>query len=596
LSADKSTKKVINNLNYGFMKRILLLICSMTSGIGVSLSQVETTSYGVSAGTLGIYSSYYGFEAGFWSAAEDYDNVALGHNAFRQGHGDQNVAVGSGALLFGGDKCTAIGYGALYQNQGDAAADGGIYNTAIGIDALFYNLTGDRNTGTGSCALQFNQGNENTATGAYALRDNSDGSYNVANGAYSLNNNSSGTQNTAVGNVSLFSNTTGNYNTASGGNSLYSNISGQMNTASGYYSLYSNSTGHFNTSAGGYALSDNISASYNTATGYYALKKNNLGAFNTADGYSALTNNTTGSYNAAGGSMALNKVASGSYNTGFGYRAGQSTDVHLDNTTAIGYLATPTASHQVRIGNTSVTSIGGYQNWTNLSDGRFKKDIREDVSGLAFINELRPVSYTVDKIGLNRFLHITDSSASSADAKNIQQRQTGFIAQDVEAIVKKSGYVFSGVDAPDNENDPYGIRYAEFVVPLVKAVQELTGRLEAQQQQITEQQTEIQSLRRELGSKSGTAFSANTTAALLQNNPNPFDAETGIQMTLPEDVGYATIMIYNLEGKQLKTIQVAERGNVRLMVSANELAAGMYLYSLIADGKVVDTKRMVLTK
>jgi len=67
-------------------------------------------------------------------------------------------------------------------------------------------------------------------------------------------------------------------------------------------------------------------------------------------------------------------------------------------------------------------------------------------------------------------------------------------------------------------------------------------------------------------------------------------------MTLPEHVGYATVMIYNLEGKQLKAIQVPDRGDVEVKISASELSAGMYLYSLIADGKVVDTKRMVLTR
>ena len=95
--------------------------------------------------------------------------------------------------------------------------------------------------------------------------------------------------------------------------------------------------------------------------------------------------------------MALHKVASGSHNSGLGYRAGPATDAHLENTTAIGYLAVPTASNQVRIGNTSVTSIGGQVEWTAFSDGRFKKDIKEDVSGLEFIKELRPVSYTVIK-------------------------------------------------------------------------------------------------------------------------------------------------------------------------------------------------------
>ena len=52
---------------------------------------------------------------------------------------------------------------------------------------------------------------------------------------------------------------------------------------------------------------------------------------------------------------------------------------------------------------------GGQVSWT-FSDGRFKKDIKEDVSGLRFIKQLRPVSYVVDKTAVNKFLHIADSS------------------------------------------------------------------------------------------------------------------------------------------------------------------------------------------
>jgi len=85
-------------------------------------------------------------------------------------------------------------------------------------------------------------------------------------------------------------------------------------------------------------------------------------------------------------------------------------------------------------------------------------------------------------------------------------------------------------------------------------------------------------------------------AALFQNNPNPFNAATEIKMTIPENVGFATVMIYNLEGKQMKNIQVRDRGEVSVKISGSELSAGMYLYALIADGKVVDTKRMILTQ
>ena len=60
--------------------------------------------------------------------------------------------------------------------------------------------------------------------------------------------------------------------------------------------------------------------------------------------------------------------------------------------------------------------------------------------------------------------------------RKIQQKIvcTGFIAQDVEASAKKIGYDFDGVDAAKNDKDLYGLRYSEFVVPLVKAVQELS--------------------------------------------------------------------------------------------------------------------------
>ena len=76
--------------------------------------------------------------------------------------------------------------------------------------------------------------------------------------------------------------------------------------------------------------------------------------------------------------------------------------------------------------------------------------------------------------------------------------RTGFIAQEVEAAAQKVGFDFDGVSTPENETDLYGIRYAEFVVPLVKAMQEqqemiteLKATEEEQQATIDAQQTTI---------------------------------------------------------------------------------------------------------
>ena len=74
-------------------------------------------------------------------------------------------------------------------------------------------------------------------------------------------------------------------------------------------------------------------------------------------------------------------------------------------------------------------------------------------------------------------------------------KRTGFIAQEVAEAAKASGFDFSGVDQPKNADDYYGLRYAEFVVPLVKAVQEQQKMIEAQNEEIQMLKKEIETLK-----------------------------------------------------------------------------------------------------
>ena len=182
------------------------------------------------------------------------------------------------------------------------------------------------------------------------------------------------------------------------------------------------------------------------------------------------------------------------YNTALGYYAGFSGS-NYSNSTAIGYYAVNTASNQVRIGNSSVTSIGGYRAWSNVSDARFKKNIEEKVIGLDFIMALRPVTYNLDMDAIANFHETPDSlRLEESERKAGKILQTGFIAQEVELAAKKLGYDFSGVDAPKNDKDNYGLRYSEFVVPLVKAMQEQQTLIQSQLTIVEEQQTLIKKL------------------------------------------------------------------------------------------------------
>lgn len=83
---------------------------------------------------------------------------------------------------------------------------------------------------------------------------------------------------------------------------------------------------------------------------------------------------------------------------------------------------------------------------------------------------------------------------------------------------------------------------------------------------------------------------------LEQYNPNPFSVSTSINYFLPESTGNAAIYVYDMNGTQLKSYMITEKGKGNIRKQALEFSAGMYLYALISDGKVIDTKRMILTK
>jgi hypothetical protein len=154
----------------------------------------------------------------------------------------------------------------------------------------------------------------------------------------------------------------------------------------------------------------------------------------------------------------------------------------------------------VRIGNSSVNSIGGYANWSNLSDARLKTNIKENTLGLAFIKKLRPVTYNLDMDAIARVNNTPDSlRLPESEALKAQMLQTGFIAQEVEQAAKDLSFDFSGVDAPKNSKDSYGLRYATFVVPLVKAIQEQQSIIENQNSRIKALEEKLNRVLKKIG-------------------------------------------------------------------------------------------------
>ena len=109
------------------------------------------------------------------------------------------------------------------------------------------------------------------------------------------------------------------------------------------------------------------------------------------------------------------------------------------------------------------------------SDQRLKTDIEPTTLGLDFINRLNPVSYKFIE-GSQEF--IDGQSVSIPGAR----KHYGLIAQEVKQAIDDSDTEdFGGWVQIDrsNENSDQALRYEEFISPLIKAVQELTARVQA---------------------------------------------------------------------------------------------------------------------
>ncbi len=86
---------------------------------------------------------------------------------------------------------------------------------------------------------------------------------------------------------------------------------------------------------------------------------------------------------------------------------------------------------------------------------------------------------------------------------------------------------------------------------------------------------------------------------LMGNYPNPFTNETTISFSINNAQNEPTqIEIYNIKGQQVDQLEITnyESGINTISYSAGKLSSGIYLYKLVVDNRIVDTKKMILLK
>ena len=271
---------------------------------------------------------------------------------------------------------------------------------------------------------------------------------NIGVGKEALKEINNGQGNIALGRQALMMGDTIFNNIAIGFGALKNHVSGPNNIALGNSSLLNNQSGVGNISLNG--LSFNLTGNRNIGVGTNSLTANESGNDNIGIGQGALFSNISGHDNIGIGRNTDNGGSS------------------FSNTVSIGYNARCTSNNQIRFGNSQMTSIGGFVDWSNVSDLRLKINIEENVPGLNFINKLRPISYNLNQKKISKISNMNYEEVS------LDLKQSGFIAQEVASAAKELNFDFSGIDYPKNDKDYFSLRYATFTVPLVKAVQELS--------------------------------------------------------------------------------------------------------------------------
>jgi len=415
----------------------------------------------------GTRNNFMGQVCGNLSLSGAVANSAVGDSAlYSISTGDYNVAFGEGTLK---STTTAPGNVAIGRGAGRKIVSNG-YNTIVGYQAGVEN-TADRNTFLG-CETGFKNttGHYNAFIGHQAGYKNTTANNSVAIGYRALYNQAgeatdNDLNNTAIGYEALYTNNpTQSYN-------------GRWNVAVGHKALRSNNTGYGNTSSGYEASHDNTTGYYNTSYGFHALQNNETGDENTAIGTGALMYGSSINKNTAVGYMALGNNTGGSGNTAIGNNANVTTS-DLSNTIVIGYNAEVNASDKAVIGNASVTTVGGYGNWSNYSDRRLKENIEyTNGLGLDFIMQLKTVSYN----------YIDDEN---------KRRRDGLIAQDVQRSLGELGIEFSGLIIDNDAAGTMNLSYSEFVVPLINAVQEQQQTINKLQEQLSQLQNIIEALQK----------------------------------------------------------------------------------------------------
>ena len=278
---------------------------------------------------------------------------------------------------------------------------------------------------------------------------------------------------------------------------------GRQNLFLGYQAGVVNDTGYSNSFVGCLSGCTNNSGRNNSFFGYGSGYLVTSGRENCFFGFSAGSNNTTGDANVVVGYLAGMHQNDGttpletpedSVYVGTNTKSGSDPDGGedaIENEIVIGYDAIGNGAQTVTLGNTNITEFHCQVALTVDSDERIKKDVVPVNAGLAFIEALNPITYKrvnpfdypdVIKPCNYKDREVTEKDKDGKDITVLvkadprppddESLYMGLVAQQVEAVLTAQG-IDTDIVSTSNIGKK-SIKYGSLIMPLIKAVQELS--------------------------------------------------------------------------------------------------------------------------
>ncbi|EAY29654.1 tail fiber domain-containing protein [Microscilla marina] len=230
--------------------------------------------------------------------------------------------------------------------------------------------------------------------------------------------------------------------------------------------------------------------------------------------------------------------------------------------------------------------------WYTTSDKRLKSNINPIEGSLTKLLQLKGVSYQYT-FELNKYGDLSGEKITEIKQKTIDadkpytskaKQRLGFIAQDLQQVLPEA--------VAKDEKGFLSVNYSEVVPLLVEAMKEQQAKIDALENALNDLKSGA--------SKRSTERNTTTSSSMLYNNfPNPLGEKTTIQYFLDKNnAGVPNhIYIYNQQGAKVKEIALVNAtGKGQVEVNTAGLKAGVYIYTLVSNGKKVASKRMIVSK